>query len=73
MAIIKNALWSSQTVELLNGKVVLLAPRGIQTISDDEFLAEGLQRLFQAGKIHVLPPSAADKKTASGAKPARKE
>lgn len=63
MATIKNALWSSQTVELLNGKMLLLPPRGLQTITDDEFQAAGFQRLFQAGKIYVLPEPGADKKT----------
>jgi hypothetical protein len=55
MAIIKNALWSPLTVELLKGKVILLSPRETQTITDEEFQSDGFQQLFRAGKIHVLP------------------
>jgi hypothetical protein len=62
MATIKNALWSPLTVELLQGKMILLDPRGTQTITDEEFASEGFQQLFQAGKIHVLPPQPADRK-----------
>ena len=61
MATIKNALWTPLTVELLHGKMILLSPRGTQTITDEEFHADGFQQLFRAGKIHVLPPQAVEK------------
>jgi len=57
MGMIKNAAFSSLTVELLNGKMIMLGPRKTQTISDDEFQAPGVQRLLQAGKIFVVTPT----------------
>ncbi|MGA7463232.1 MAG: hypothetical protein WBW69_23555 [Candidatus Korobacteraceae bacterium] len=71
---IKNATYSSLTVELLNGKMIMLGPRKTQTISDDEFQAAGVQRLLHAGKIYVAAPTPAVKKTpVAPSKPPTKE
>jgi hypothetical protein len=55
MVAIKNALWSSLTIELLGSKTLTLEPRETQEISEQEFASEGCQQLFREGKIVVLP------------------
>jgi hypothetical protein len=66
MALIKNALFSPLTVELLHGKVILLGPRATQTITEEEFQSPGCQKLFRAGKVNVLPQPEATGHEATG-------
>jgi hypothetical protein len=51
---IKNVLWGTLTVELAD-RTVTLEPRGVASLSDEEFQSAGCQKLLKEEKIIVLP------------------